>query len=67
MTFQVRIKSTDDWQGVKKGEIYEAEVYRCDPCKITLLGRVPDGYNPECNQYKDEVDILHEPLKLKGT
>lgn len=55
---RVRIKETDNRLGVKAGEIYKAKRYWLDPDKITLLAREPDGYDPCCNQYKHEVEIL---------
>lgn len=54
----VRIIKSDLRLRVKEGEIYYAQVYRFDPAKITLLKRIPDGHDPECNQYRDEVQIL---------
>ncbi len=55
---KVRITKTDNRLGIKEGEIYEAEIYWLDPDKITLLKRIPDGYEPSCNQYRYEVEIL---------
>lgn len=52
---KVRIIKTDERLGVKAGEIYEARRYRYDPDKVSLIGRVPDGYDPGCNQYLEEV------------
>jgi len=53
---RIRILETDKRLGVKKGEIYKARRYHYDPQeKVTLLGREPDGYDPECNQYINEV------------
>ena len=41
---------------IKEGEVYEARRYQLDPQeKVTLIGREPDGYDPECNQYINEV------------
>lgn len=51
----VKILKTDERLGIVAGEVYNAERYRIDPEKITLLSRVPDGYDPCCNQYADSV------------
>lgn len=55
----VMIKQTQERLGVTEGELYEAQPYAYDGSKITLLGRVPDGYDPQCNQYRSEVKILY--------
>jgi len=53
---KVMILKTDDHLGVKEGEVYDAQRYHLDPHeKVTLLARDPDGYDPSCNQYFDEV------------
>lgn len=57
---KVKILKTNDKLGIKENEIYEAEPYWLDPLdKITLLKRIPDGYNPSCNQYRYNVEILN--------
>jgi hypothetical protein len=45
---------------VKAGEVYEASPYPYpyDETKVTLLRRVPDGFDPECNMYRYEVEVL---------
>lgn len=48
----VKILQTDERLRVTEGEIYEAERYWLDPDKVTLIGRVPDGFDPMCNQYR---------------
>lgn len=56
---KVRILETNERLGIKKGEIYKAVRYWLDPTeKVTLLKRIPDGYNPECNQYIEEIETL---------
>ena len=52
---RVQILKTDKRLGVKAGEVYEARRYLLDPDKVTLDRRVPDGYDPCCNQYLHEV------------
>ena len=61
---KVKILETNTWLGVKRGEVYEAERYWLDPLeKVTLLSRVPDGYDPMCNLYFHEVKILDKRFK----
>lgn len=56
---KVKILKDDERLGVKAGEVYEAEPYWLDPSeKVSLLSRIPDGYEPECNQYREAVEIL---------
>tara|TARA_B100000929_G_scaffold287512_1_gene274336 strand:- start:2391 stop:2618 length:228 start_codon:yes stop_codon:yes gene_type:complete len=56
---KVKILKTDKRLGIKAGEIYEAERYHMEPqTKVTLLSRVPDGYDPCCNQYIHEIAML---------
>ncbi len=56
---KVKIKKTCESTGVKEGEVYEAIRYHLDPLeKVTLLKRIPDGHDPECNEYLYNVEIL---------
>jgi len=55
-TFHVRIKK--DNTSVKAGEVYVAHAYALDETKVTLVARVPDGWDPGVNQYRYEVDVL---------
>lgn len=56
---KVRIKKSDSRLGVTAGEVYKAGPYWLDPSgKVTLLARIPDGYDPECNQYWHEVEVV---------
>lgn len=53
---QIMILTTDNRLGVKAGEVYEARRYQYDPHeKYSLIARIPDGYDPGCNQYIDGV------------
>lgn len=53
---RVKVLKTDDRLGVTAGEVYQAKRYKYDPQeKVSLLSREPDGYDPECNQYIDNV------------
>ena len=56
----VKIIETNDRLGVKAGEIYEASRYPYDECKYTLEARVPDGFDPCCNMYSHNIQILHD-------
>lgn len=53
---KVKVLKTNGRLGIKSGEIYNAKGY--DDSKITLLSRIPDGFDPECNQYRHEVEML---------
>ncbi len=62
-TMIVEILRTCENTGVKKGEKYNAMAYKYDPNeKVTLLSRIPDGMEPMCNEYRENVTIL-EPNK----
>lgn len=56
--FVVQVREDDARLGVRAGEQYVAQVYWLDPGKVTLLSRVPDGFDPECNHYWPEVEWL---------
>ena len=54
------VKNLEDNErlGIKAGERDEAKPYWLDPYdKVTLIRRIPDGYEPECNQYRSMVEI----------
>lgn len=55
---KVMVLKTDERLGIKAGEVYEAQRYRYDFGKWTLLSRVLDGYDPSCNQYGNEIAFL---------
>jgi len=57
---KVKIRENNIHFGLKKGEIYEAKPYRLDSEKLTLLKRIPDGYDPECNCYRHEVEVVND-------
>lgn len=44
--------------GLKKGDVFKAQRYPYDPDKMTLLERESDGFNPECNQYKEHLAFM---------
>lgn len=56
--FVVEILHDDERLGLRAGEQYVAQAYVLDPEKIVLIGRLPDGLNPQCSQYWTEVAWL---------
>lgn len=54
----VRLLKDDPRFHIKKGEIFHAKTYPLDPGKITLLRRIPDNFDPECNQYRGDVKVI---------
>ncbi len=51
---RVKILRDDDLFGeIKKGDIFEAELY--DDCKVSLIRRESDNFDPECNMYIHDV------------
>lgn len=57
---KVKILKTDTRCGIKEGEIYEAEWYWGGREKVTLVSRVPDGFDPECNEYAHNIEVVKE-------
>lgn len=55
--FVVRVLADDARLGVLAGERYEAQLYSLDPGKVSLLRRIPDGYDPQCNHYWGDVEF----------
>lgn len=54
--FIVEVLHDDERLGLTAGEHYVAQLYWLDPgCKVTLLARVGDGWDPLCNQYVQDV------------
>lgn len=41
--------------GMQAGDILACVPYDLDPEKLTVCFRVPDGYNPACNVYREQV------------
>lgn len=61
----VEILKTDEQTGVKKGQIYEATPYFLEPQgKVTLVRRLtkkdrkPIGKSPDCNEYRNNINII---------
>lgn len=51
----VSIREDQPRLGLTAGEQYLAMMYWLDPQKVTLMGRLDDMHDPECNQYRSEV------------
>jgi len=57
-----RVKKDDPRFGLMAGDILEITYCDWDPGeKWTVIRRVSDGFDPQCNIYKSEVEILEEP------
>lgn len=52
---KVKLLNDDLRFGLKKGDICTAQRYRYDPDKYSILSRESDGFDPECNQYKEDL------------
>ena len=50
---KVKIKEDDEFLKIKAGDIFQAESY--DDCKVSLIKRESDEFDPECNQYIHDV------------
>ena len=48
---KVKILKSDKRLGIEKGDIFNAEKYKYDNEKVSLLSRESDGFDPECNEY----------------
>ena len=58
-TFQVRLKEDDRAFGLRAGDILEVHPYVLDPdTKFTVVQRLSDGFDPECNVYRTQVERL---------
>lgn len=57
--FIVRIIKGDPRFGTRDGDEFEAIRYWLDPRdKWTLLRRVSDGFDPDCNEYASNVEVV---------
>ena len=55
----VRIVHDDPRLGLTAGEDFAAIPYRLDPgSKVTLLRRLSDGWNPQCNAYNRDIQFI---------
>lgn len=50
---KIKMKKDDVQFNLKKGDIFQAELY--DDCKVSLIKRKSDGFDPECNAYIHDV------------
>ena len=54
--FTVELLKDEPRFKIKKGDRFKAICYWLDPQdKVTLLSRIGDGYDPECNEYWHNV------------
>lgn len=57
----VRFKEDDERFKIKKGDVFTAERHGYEPdCKIVLLNRIPDGFDPSCSAYNHQVEIFNK-------
>lgn len=55
----VKLKKDEPRFKIFAGDIFEAEPYWLDPqTKVSLLKRISDGYDPECNEYMSNVELI---------
>lgn len=54
----VRLKEDDPEFKLKKGDLLEVKPYPLDPSsKFTVIRRLTDNYDPECNVYRSQVEL----------
>lgn len=56
--FLVRLKEDDERFKLKRGDVLRVHRYAYDPGKYTVVERVSDGFDPECNIYSYQVERL---------
>lgn len=54
----VRMKRDDPRFGLDAGDLLLVTRYWLDPNKVTVIRRVSDGFDPECNQYSRDVEFV---------
>ena len=54
----VRLKKDDKRLGLKAGDVLEVVPYVLDPEKYTVVRRISDNFDPECNVYVYEVETI---------
>jgi len=54
----VRLKKDDRRFKLKAGDLLEVVPYSLDPGKYTVIRRLSDDYDPECNVYSYEVETV---------
>ena len=57
----VRFKEDRPDSEIKKGDVFTADrhTYESD-CKIVLLNRIPDGFDPQSSAYNHEVELFNK-------
>ncbi len=55
----VRVKGDQPRFGLKTGDVLVVEPWQYDPDeKYTVIRRVADGFDPQCNIYRADVEYL---------
>lgn len=55
----VRMTEDDERFNLKKGDVLEVHTYWLDPgSKFTVVRRLSDDYDPGCNVYRSQVEVL---------
>lgn len=55
----VRMKQDDERMSLRKGDVLEVVPYPLDPAeKFTVLRRLSDDFDPECNVYRHQVEVI---------
>ncbi len=55
----VRLKKDDPRMKLSEGDLLLVKVYWLDPAsKFTVIKRLTDGFDPRCNVYRYEVDVV---------
>lgn len=62
----VKLKKSNDWLGIQKGEIYFAPTYLYDHGKVVLFRRYPDGYFPECTEYRENTEPVESTPAMQA-
>ena len=58
-TILVKLKKDDDRMKLKKGDLLIVKPYYYDPSsKYTVIKRVGDDFDPRCNVYRYEVEVV---------
>lgn len=67
MSSLLRLKEDDPRFGLKAGDILECKPYWLDPSdKWTVIRRVSDSFDPECNVYRHQVEHVGTADKEKS-
>lgn len=51
-----RLKEDDSRFKLSEGDLLLGVPYWLDPDKVTILCRITDGFQPDCNQYRRSVE-----------